>query len=100
MTRLLVVACALPMLAAGGLELKPKSLAAFDRYVQLTEARMNAEVTGASPFLWVDRQAPKDRTKALAQLQRGEVVVSKLETRDGKKEIDVPDAMLHHWIGT
>ncbi len=81
-------------------ELKPKSLAAFERYVQLTEARMAPEAGGAAPFLWLDRQSEKDRVNLVEQLKRGDVVVSRLETRDGKKAIDVPDALVHHWIGT
>jgi len=95
MAALAALALAPPMF-----ELKPKSLAAFDRYVQLTEARMATETSGASPFLWIDRQPEKDRAKTLEPLKRGEVVVARIETRDGSKEIDVPDAMLHHWIGT
>jgi hypothetical protein len=61
---------------------------------------MATETGGASPFMWIDRQAEKERAKSLDALERGEVVVAKLETRNGSREIDVPDAMLHHWIGT
>ena len=37
--------------AADVASLKPATLASFDRYVQLTELRMAAEVAGTSPFL-------------------------------------------------
>jgi hypothetical protein len=100
--RLLVTFAAMAALSvvAAAFELKPKSLAAFERYVQLTEARMNTEIAGTAPFLWLDRQTEKERAKAWGTLKKGEVVVAKLETRDGKKDIDVPDAMIHHWVGT
>ena len=38
-------------------ELKPETVQAFDRYVQVTEARMSAEVAGDARFLWIDRLA-------------------------------------------
>ena len=42
--------------AASPAELKPATLAAFDRYVTLTEKRMAGEMSGASPFLWIERR--------------------------------------------
>jgi hypothetical protein len=85
--------------APAAAELKPATLAAFERYVTLTEARMAGEMSGASPFLWIDRQAGGGRA-LLERLQRGEVVSARLQTRDGKAEIDVPDGLVHHWVGT
>jgi hypothetical protein len=81
-------------------ELKPATLAAFEHYVQLTEARMAAEVGGTSPFLWIDRQPANDQTRARADLAAGRVVVERLETRDGRDAISIPDGLVHHWMGT
>jgi hypothetical protein len=86
--------------AAPATELKPATLAAFNRYVTLTEARMAGEMSGASPFLWIDRQPDKSRAGLVARLKAGDVVSTKLETRDGTKAIDAPDGMIHHWVGT
>jgi len=98
-----VLALAIAVLAVtpapSAADLKPPTFAAFERYVKLTEARMAGEISGASPFLWIDRQAA-GRGALLARLQQGEVVSARLETRDGKKEIDVPDGIVHHWVGT
>ena len=80
-------------------DLEPATLAAFERYVRLTEVRMAGEKSGASPFLWIDRQAD-GRPALLGKLKRGEVVSARLQTRDGKAEIDVPDGLIHHWVGT
>ena len=77
-----------------------KTVAAFERYVQLTEARMTLEINGASPYLWVDRQPDRRRATLQAELGRGQVVSERLETRDGPKKIDVHDGLIHHWIGT
>jgi len=81
-------------------ELNPATLAAFDKYVQLTEARMSSEVSGKSPFLWIDQQPATARAALMARLTRGEVVSEPLKTRDGRKEIDAHGALIHHWVGT
>jgi hypothetical protein len=60
---------------------------------------MAGEMSGASPFLWIDRQADKRRA-LIGKLQLGEVVSARLQTRDGQAEIDVPDGLIHHWVGT
>ena len=85
---------------AVAVELKAQTVRAFDRYVQLTEARMRAEVDGESPFLWLDRLGAAERDEVLARLRVGEVVVERLETRDGGDEVDIPSGMVHHWVGT
>lgn len=97
---LAIAGLALLPLTARAFELKPATLGAFDRYVQLTEARMAGETGGASPFLWIDRQPEKDRGVLLQRLNRGEVAVERLQTRDGRTEIKVNDGLIHHWIGT
>jgi hypothetical protein len=35
----------------------------------------------------------------LEALRRGELVIDRLTTRQSGKEIDIPDGMVHHWIG-
>ena len=55
-------------------ELTPQAVAAFERYVRLTEARMDGEVAGSSPFLWLDRQSGPHRARVVARLGRGEVL--------------------------
>jgi hypothetical protein len=81
-------------------DLKPATLAAFEKYVKLTEARMAGEVNGVAPFLWIDRQAESRRSQLYARLKRGEVLAERLQTREGNAEIPVPDGMIHHWVGT
>jgi hypothetical protein len=87
-------------LVAPAVDLQPATLAAFNRYVTLTEARMAGETSGVSPFLWIDRQSEQTRRSLLARLKAGEVVSATLQTRDGSKSIDAPDGMIHHWVGT
>ena len=81
-------------------DLKPHTLAAFDRYVTVTEARMATELDGRKPFLWVNRLEPAPKADAMARLNRGEVIPARLESKDNGKKIDVSDGMIHHWIGS
>ena len=93
----LLLAWAAPAMAA---DLLPNTAAAFDRYVRLTEARIDRELRGEMPFLWADRLSGADKTDANARLANGEVVVRALETLDAGRAIDIPDGLRHHWIGT
>ena len=81
-------------------ELRPETRAAFERYVTLTSARVDAEVAGRQPFLWVDRLPAAKRAEALRDLAAGEVVVDKLQTLEDGEKVDVDGGMIHHWVGT
>jgi hypothetical protein len=68
--------------------------------VRITEARMDEELAGRRPFFWVDSLPEPRRADVYDKVRRGEVVVSRLQTRDGGKPIEVPDGLAHHWVGT
>jgi len=91
---------ALATTPAQAADLRSATVAAFDRYVHLTESRLDGEGRGVSSFLWVDGLAEARRQEAGAWLHRGEVLVSRMETRDAGRPIDVPGGMCHHWVGT
>jgi hypothetical protein len=77
-------------------ELKDKTAKDFDRYVRETERRLDSR---DQPFLYVDGLASGEKTKALEALQKGEPVIAKLTTTEGKKEIEIDDGLVHHWVG-
>ena len=87
-------------------DLKPKTVEAFDRYVQATGAQIDSELARPSPFLWIESLPDDRRATAEAQLRAGQVVIERLDTldQDGKssheRPISVPSGMIHHWIGT
>lgn len=80
-------------------QLKPQTVAAFDQYVRLSEERMSNELS-SGPFLRIDGLALQQRNADLARLKNGEVIVERLETLDQGRPIQVPDGLIHHWIGT
>ena len=80
---------------ASSAELRPPTVAAFDRYVQVTEQRMKDD----PQFLWVDGLPASQQRAVVEALRRGELVIDRLTTHQSGKDIDIPDGMVHHWIG-
>jgi hypothetical protein len=81
-------------------ELKPEAQQGFDRYVQLTEERMRTELQPGTAFLQVDGLPEARRNSVYGELHRGEIVTSRLETRDPSGDLHTPGALIHHWVGT
>ena len=77
-----------------------KTAAAFDEYVRLTEARLDAELAQAGRYLRVDAHPAARRQADLARLASGEVVIERLQTLRIGRPIEAPDALIHHWIAT
>ncbi len=86
-----------PAIAA---DLQPRTLAAFDHYVELTQAQFDSQIARREPFLWFEALPDDRRAAAEAQLRNGNVVIERLETLDQGKPIAVPDGLIHHWVGT
>lgn len=80
-------------------ELKENTVAAFDKYVAATEARIKPEQLPGGTFLYVDAQPDDARKKAYEQLKNGEILVEKMETKGPGITTDPPDGMIHHWVG-
>src|SRR5688572_25958403 len=79
-------------------ELQPHTVAAWDKYIRLTEQRIESGLRNAataSNFLMIDVAAKNVRDK----LRRGEIHIQKLQTRERDREIEVQDGMIHHWMG-
>jgi hypothetical protein len=68
-------------------DLKPATVAAFDRYIQQTEQRLQARRS----FLWAD-ESP-DRAQ---RVRAGEVVV---DPAGAKPVIAIDDGLVHDWVG-
>src|SRR5205807_5336474 len=84
---------------ASAAELKQKTTAAFDRYVAATEARFANELRPGGTFLYIDGMSAEARRQAYEQLKNGEILVEKLETKAPGVSSDVPDGIVHHWVG-
>ena len=69
MVALALSASSAPVEAA---ELRADTLAAFNRYVRVTESRMDGELQGKAAFLWVDRLPEAERREVYTRLKRGD----------------------------
>jgi hypothetical protein len=72
-------------------ELTPQTAAAFDRYIELAEARMKGDLSKPIHF-------SSDRWKA--KVRSGQIGIEAGVTLDNGKEINVPDGMIQHWVGS
>lgn len=79
-------------------ELKPETVAAFDRYVSLTNARRD-EPGSTDRFLWLSVQPEPARANGFERLRRGEVLVERLTTTERGRAIAIPSGLVHHWVG-
>jgi hypothetical protein len=77
--------------AANIVQLKPRTLQAFETYIRDAEAAMEPTLRGERPFLWSDT-----RSEIAQQISKGEVVA---EFWSGHGPIEVPNGLIHDWIG-
>ena len=96
---LMMVALMAAPAAAAGPPLKQQTVAAFDRYVALTEKRIAAEVASTDRFVFVDTLTPQHRHTQERALREGRLVIERLQTRDQGRAIEVTDGLIHHWVG-
>ncbi len=93
-TTLAALLAALLSVTAIAADLTTRTAVNFDRYVRLTEMRLDR---GA--FLWLDSLPAAEQQKRRDELRRGELVIEKQKTQDAGSDIDVPDGLVHHWLG-
>src|SRR3989442_14715257 len=79
--------------------LRSEALAAFDHYVELTEARNEEELRKGAPFFWIDDLPGAERTAAYAELRRGSVKIERRGTRENGRAIPRKRGVIHHWVG-
>jgi hypothetical protein len=72
-------------------ELKPHTVAAFDKHIKAREAAMRTERIEGSRFLWTDDHADRKQ-----RVRSGQTVI---ETAGGKNLIEVEDGLIHDWVG-
>ncbi len=87
--------------AAPAADLQPETVAAYDRYVRATDTRVSAELADPARALWVDTLPDARRATVMTSLRGGDVTIEPLTTRDaGGSPIEIPDGLVHHFVGT
>src|SRR5262245_66305359 len=77
-------------MAAAAADLQPRTVAAFDRYIALTESRLQKD----QAFLWIDGLQGSRKQEARDQIHRKELAIDRLTTKDGGRDVDVPDGLI------
>ncbi len=93
-----LLATALAAAPARAAELHKETVEAFDRYIQYSDQRFAREIKDG-PFLWMDGQPEAQRGGLYAQLREGGVVFHRVALEIDGQELEVPDGIIHHWLG-
>jgi len=72
-------------------QLKPRTLQAFETYIRDAEAAIEPALRGARPFLWSDGSSER-----MQQISRGAIVA---EFWSGQGPIELPNGLIHDWVG-
>lgn len=86
-------------LSGAAAELRSATIEAFNHYVRVAEQQMESSLRATGPFLWIDSRPESSRKLYYQQLRSGEFVIRRLDTYDDGRDIEIPDGMVHHWIG-
>lgn len=94
------------LMAAGGIgspvravQLTPAANAAFDRYVALTEARMERDRRRGA-FIWMDGLPESAARATREELRKGTFIIRRETTLDESgRPVKIPNGMVHHWRG-
>ena len=81
-------------------ELHQRTVTAFDTYVRVVEVRINRELASNTGFLHLDFQDPAAAQSIRKTVVSGQAYVSRLAEpgRDAER-IEVPNGLVHHWVG-
>jgi hypothetical protein len=79
-------------------ELKAHTLKAFQRYEDLTEARIRGELSNPERFLYVNSLPEEQRKAEMERIKSGQVYVRMLTARENDRKIEIPDGLVHHWL--
>lgn len=79
------------MRAAETVELKPETLQAYATHIGEAEAAIERTLRGDQPFLWSDGCAER-----IGKIRMGTTIS---ELWSGKRPIQVPDGLIHDWVG-
>jgi hypothetical protein len=79
-------------------QLKLATARAFQRYVDVTEARMRSEVSDPDHFLEFDSLPEQQKASVVARLRSGEILIHSVSGRENGTPMEVPGGLVHHWV--
>ena len=82
-----------------GTELQAKTIQAFEHYVRVSDARMDAELRPGGPFLWMDSLPERPRQRLYDRVRRGQLEIHETKAQEEGRPIEVPGGLIHDWVG-
>jgi len=79
-------------------ELNPRTAKAFQHYEEVTETRIQGELSTPGQFLYLDTFPESQRAEEIARLKSGQVYVKSITTKENEKTFEIPDGLVHHWL--
>ena len=79
--------------------LQPKTVSAFEQYVQFKEACMNKEIRDGKPFLEIDGLPSAARGRAYADLKQGQIIIQRSDECGSRDRTGIPGGLIHDWTG-
>ena len=79
-------------------ELRNETAKAFDRYIDISENRIQAELR-SGPFLYIDGFPATRRNEAYTQLRQGQILLRHENTREEGHPLTVAYGLIHDWSG-
>jgi hypothetical protein len=77
----------------------PKTLKAFDSYIQAAEARSNEELVARKNFLWLDVLPEPERERTYDRLKHQETVIRHSAFCTSRECSSIPGGIIHDWTG-
>lgn len=96
---LTVAAMLLTAGSSADVRLQKKTTDAYDLYVRTNEARLQAELAQTNQFLWFDFRPEGKQREIQKELRDGQVYVEHIRLDLKGKKIEIPDGLVHHWVG-
>src|SRR5690349_20422185 len=88
--------------SAKAAQLQSNTAASYEKYIRLTEQRIDEELRLAKSdarFMTFDFSSGDQGRQLRDSLKRGDIHVEKMRTREGRREIEADDGLIHHWLG-
>ena len=76
---------------ADPVQLRPRTVEAFDRYIKTVELAADETLRTARPFLWSQMDSAR-----VQQIRTGQVMA---QFWTGRGPVKVPDGLIHDWVG-
>jgi len=85
--------------ASADIRLQKKTVDAYELYVRTNDARLQENLAQGKQFLWFESRSEAQRRNIEKELRDGQVFVEHIRLDQNGKQVEIPDGLVHHWVG-